>query len=98
MARLKLKEFSQVFVVDVKKQDQLLSAAKQCRVLLNCVGPYRYSGEDVVKACIAAGTDYLDVSGEPGVQFLHSVVFQCSVHPFSCRAHAFRSAFIGSPL
>jgi short subunit dehydrogenase-like uncharacterized protein len=54
-----------VFVVDVTKHDQLLAMAKQARVVLNCVGPYRYSGEDVVKACITAGSDYLDVSGEP---------------------------------
>jgi len=57
----------QVFVVDVTKHDQLLALAKRSRVLLNCVGPYIYSGEDVVKACITAGTDYLDVSGEPGI-------------------------------
>ena len=57
----------QVFTVDVTKHDQLLDLAKQSRLILNCVGPYRYSGEDVVKACITAGTDYLDVSGEPGI-------------------------------
>ena len=43
---------------------------RSCRVLLNCVGPFRHWGEDVVKACVAAGTDYLDVCGEPGTAAL----------------------------
>jgi short subunit dehydrogenase-like uncharacterized protein len=33
--------------------------------LINCVGPYRIYGEDVVAACIESETDYLDVTGEP---------------------------------
>lgn len=38
-----------------------------CRLVLNCVGPYRYWGQPVVAACVEAGTDYLDVCGEPGM-------------------------------
>lgn len=34
-------------------------------MLINCVGPYGLYGEPVVEACIAAGTHYVDVSGEP---------------------------------
>jgi short subunit dehydrogenase-like uncharacterized protein len=37
-----------------------------CRLLLNCVGPFRHWGEAVFGACAAAGTDYLDIAGEPG--------------------------------
>ncbi|CAA6657453.1 unnamed protein product [Spirodela intermedia] len=33
--------------------------------MLNCVGPFRLYGEPVVAACVEAGTDYLDISGEP---------------------------------
>ena len=36
------------------------------RLLLNIVGPYRLYGEAVVRACLEAGTDYLDICGEPG--------------------------------
>lgn len=36
------------------------------RLLLNCVGPFRHWGEAVFAACAAAGTDYLDIAGEPG--------------------------------
>lgn len=32
-------------------------------MLLNCVGPYRDYGEPVVKACIEAHTDYIDLCG-----------------------------------
>ena len=57
----------QVVVTDVRKPDQLLALACRCNLILNCVGPYRHSGENVVAACVTAGTDYLDVSGEPGM-------------------------------
>eukprot|EP00049_Salpingoeca_infusionum_P025441 m.19298 g.19298 ORF g.19298 m.19298 type:complete len:410 (+) comp8012_c0_seq1:271-1500(+) len=43
----------------------LAEMAKQAKVLLNCVGPYRLYGEAVVKACVESGTNYLDISGEP---------------------------------
>ncbi|XP_077636022.1 saccharopine dehydrogenase-like oxidoreductase isoform X2 [Crocuta crocuta] len=42
--------------------------AKQASVVLNCVGPYRFYGEPVVKACIENGTSCIDICGEP--QFL----------------------------
>ena len=32
-------------------------------VLLNCVGPYRDYGEPVIKACLEAHTDYIDLCG-----------------------------------
>ena len=36
------------------------------RVLLTTVGPYTRLGEPVVAACVEAGTDYVDITGEPG--------------------------------
>lgn len=50
--------------------------AKEGRVVLNCVGPYRFSGRQVVDACIEAGTNCVDVSGEP--EFLESVQLNCN--------------------
>lgn len=41
--------------------------AEKCKIVVNCCGPYRFYGEPVVKACIAAGTHHVDVSGEPQV-------------------------------
>jgi short subunit dehydrogenase-like uncharacterized protein len=34
-------------------------------VLLTTVGPYRRYGEPVVRACVEAATDYVDITGEP---------------------------------
>lgn len=57
----------QILVADANKPADLVAVAQQTRLLLNCVGPYRYTGEAIVNACVEAGTDYLDVSGEPGM-------------------------------
>ncbi|PVD25896.1 hypothetical protein C0Q70_13560 [Pomacea canaliculata] len=45
--------------------------SQQTKVVLNCVGPYRFHGEQVVKACIEGGANCVDISGEP--QFLEKV-------------------------
>lgn len=55
-----------VVVADVTDQASLTRAAATSRVLLNAVGPFRQFGAPVIRACIDAGTHYLDVSGEPG--------------------------------
>ncbi|KAJ1684445.1 hypothetical protein LUZ63_020200 [Rhynchospora breviuscula] len=39
--------------------------AESTRVLVTTVGPYVAHGAPVVAACAAAGTDYLDLTGEP---------------------------------
>lgn len=41
------------------------TSAHHRQVVVNCCGPYRFHGEPVVRACIAAGTHQVDVSGEP---------------------------------
>lgn len=50
---------------DVGDPSSLLSVCRQARLVLNCVGPFRLYGEPVVAACVEAGIDYLDISGEP---------------------------------
>src|SRR5215470_2915989 len=37
----------------------------QTRVVITTVGPYQLYGSDLVAACAASGTDYIDLSGEP---------------------------------
>ena len=62
-------------IADVDDEKSLNSMAASTRVLLNCVGPFRYWGEPVVKACIGAGTHYLDICGEPGMYPpIHSII------------------------
>src|ERR1041385_711159 len=54
-------------VVEASVDDEasLLRAAEGTRVLLTTVGPFSDYGEPVVRACVAAGTDYIDSTGEP---------------------------------
>lgn len=54
-----------IVIADVDDEPSLLRMAQQCRVLINCCGPYRFYGPAVVKACLEAGTDHVDVTGEP---------------------------------
>ncbi|EDQ91000.1 uncharacterized protein MONBRDRAFT_18216 [Monosiga brevicollis MX1] len=54
-----------VLVGDVNDAASLEAISSQATILLNCVGPYRFFGEQVVKACVNTGTNYLDISGEP---------------------------------
>ena len=60
-----------IIIADSSSTNSLEEMAKQARVVLNCVGPYRFYGEPVVRACIEHGTHHLDISGEP--QFLEKM-------------------------
>ena len=50
---------------DVSDPDSLRAVAESARVVASTVGPYLEYGEPLVAACAAAGTDYLDLAGEP---------------------------------
>ncbi len=43
----------------------MAALAASTRVVLTTVGPYQLYGEPLLKACVAAGTDYADLCGEP---------------------------------
>jgi short subunit dehydrogenase-like uncharacterized protein len=43
----------------------LKAMLEQTRSVLSTVGPYQLYGSDLVAACAASGTDYLDLCGEP---------------------------------
>lgn len=60
-----------IILCDVSDPSSLANMAKQTVLVLNCVGPYRFFGEPVVKACVETGTSYIDISGEP--QFLEGM-------------------------
>ncbi|KAH8359371.1 hypothetical protein KR093_006146 [Drosophila rubida] len=61
------KDLSQIpiIIADVNDEASLIEMAKSCRIVVNTAGPYRFYGENVVRACIEAGTHHVDVSGEP---------------------------------
>jgi short subunit dehydrogenase-like uncharacterized protein len=50
---------------DVTDAESLRRVASQARVVITTVGPYILHGEPLVAACAAAGTDYVDLTGEP---------------------------------
>jgi short subunit dehydrogenase-like uncharacterized protein len=50
---------------DVTDAASLQSIAESARVVVSTVGPYILYGEPLVAACAAAGTAYLDLTGEP---------------------------------
>jgi len=52
-------------VADVTQERTLRDLAASTRVLATTVGPYVLYGDGLVAACAAAGTDYLDLTGEP---------------------------------
>ncbi|XP_012280776.1 saccharopine dehydrogenase-like oxidoreductase [Orussus abietinus] len=54
-----------IILADLKDEDGIKKMVEQAKVIINCCGPYRFYGEPIVKACIAAGTHHVDVSGEP---------------------------------
>lgn len=54
-----------VLRADVTDPASLRALAEHARVLATTVGPYVLHGEELVAACADAGTDYLDLTGEP---------------------------------
>jgi short subunit dehydrogenase-like uncharacterized protein len=54
-----------LYQADTADRASLAALAARARVLVTTVGPYAEHGEPVVQACVEAGTDYLDLTGEP---------------------------------
>lgn len=54
-----------IIEADVGNPASLAEMARQAAVVLTTVGPYARYGEPVVRACVEAGTDYVDLTGEP---------------------------------
>ncbi|MBQ1038296.1 trans-acting enoyl reductase family protein [Micromonospora sp. C81] len=54
-----------LLTADVTDAASLRAVAESARVVASTVGPYVHHGEPLVAACARAGTDYLDITGEP---------------------------------
>jgi short subunit dehydrogenase-like uncharacterized protein len=50
---------------DVTDPVSIRAIAEPARVVISTVGPYSLYGEPLVAACAGAGTDYVDLTGEP---------------------------------
>lgn len=59
-------------VVDSDDADGLARMARDTEVVCTTVGPYARHGAPLVAACVEAGTDYCDLTGEP--QFIRRMI------------------------
>lgn len=64
-----------IVVADSADADALARLAAGTRVVLSTVGPYARHGLPLVQACAAAGTDYVDLTGE--VAFVRRSIDTC---------------------
>jgi short subunit dehydrogenase-like uncharacterized protein len=54
-----------LIIADASDAAALEAMAKRAKVVITTVGPYQLYGEPMVAACVKAGTDYVDLCGEP---------------------------------
>ena len=54
-----------LIVADADDAASMAALAQSARVVITTVGPYQLYGEPLLAACVAAGTDYADLCGEP---------------------------------
>lgn len=54
-----------LIIADASAPETLATMCARTRVVLTTVGPYQLYGSELVAACAEAGTDYVDLCGEP---------------------------------
>jgi short subunit dehydrogenase-like uncharacterized protein len=54
----------EIIVADVADRASLARMAEAAQILIDCVGPFALYGPPVLDAALAAGTHYLDITGE----------------------------------
>lgn len=62
-----------IIQADAKDPASLKQMAEQTQVVITTVGPYLNYGEPLVKACVEAGTHYVDLTGEP--EFVDGLIY-----------------------
>ncbi|MFT7528614.1 MAG: short subunit dehydrogenase-like uncharacterized protein, partial [Arenicella sp.] len=63
-------------VADAADLASIEAMVKRTTVVLTTVGPYQLYGNELVAACAATGTDYVDLCGEPA--WMHTMIAQHS--------------------
>jgi len=69
---LNLQEDLQSFIVDSDNLESLDSLTQSTKCVLTTVGPYQLYGSKLVESCSKNGTDYVDLTGEPG--WMHEMI------------------------
>ena len=59
-------------VADAADPASVRQMVSRASVICTTVGPYQLYGSDIVAACAELGTDYVDLSGEPG--WMHEMI------------------------
>jgi len=54
-----------LLVADASDAASLMAMTEQTMSVITTVGPYQLCGEELLAACVATGTDYFDLCGEP---------------------------------
>jgi short subunit dehydrogenase-like uncharacterized protein len=54
-----------LIVADAGDPASLRAMVDQAKLVISTVGPYQLYGSDLLAACVASGTDYVDLCGEP---------------------------------
>ncbi len=65
-------EATPLVVANADDAASLKAMVESTKVMITTVGPYQLYGSALVEACAAAGTDYVDLSGEPG--WMHEMI------------------------
>jgi short subunit dehydrogenase-like uncharacterized protein len=77
-----------LIVADASDPASLKAMIDQTRSVLTTVGPYQLYGSELVAACAATGTDYLDLCGEP--VWMHQMI---KAHQATAQASGARIVF-----
>ncbi|MDG1199423.1 MAG: saccharopine dehydrogenase NADP-binding domain-containing protein [Porticoccaceae bacterium] len=75
-------------VADSSDIDSINAMVERTAVVCTTVGPYQLYGNELVAACAAAGTDYVDLCGEPG--WMHKML---GAHSAAAEASGARIVF-----
>ncbi len=75
-------------VADAGDPASVDAMVKRAQVIVTTVGPYQLYGSDLVRACAEAGTDYVDLCGEPG--WMHEMI---EAHGAAAKASGARIVF-----
>ena len=67
LAALALAHGVEMHVLHLHEQDLLARALQDISVVIHCAGPFAHTAMPMLEACLAAGTHYLDITGEIAV-------------------------------
>ena len=75
-------------VADSSNLDSIKAMVERTAVVCTTVGPYQLYGNELVATCVSAGTDYVDLCGEPG--WMHKMI---GAHSAAAEASGARIVF-----